>query len=187
MLSGETLLLVLQRLGYCAFLLDESGHVTAGNALGAVLLKHEAVGNEEIFRPPHEGNGALRQLLGQPTRPAAMPRRPWIVQDGTRRLLCSFEQPAGAESSSPHVLVIIDLEERQRPKGTTLQELFALTNAEAKLALQLAKGGTLEACAEENGTSVNTARVQLRSIFAKTGTARQSDLVAFLNRVAMLG
>ncbi|ACL57504.1 helix-turn-helix transcriptional regulator [Methylobacterium nodulans] len=188
MIAGEALLLVLQRFGYCAFLITKTGLVIAGNAVAALLLKREVAQGEEIYRfRSNEGDALLRQLLGVSIKPDAIPKKPWVIQSGTRRLLCSLEQPAGMREESSYVLLLVDLEERLQPKAATLQQLFSLTNAESKLALQLARGGTLEECAEENGTSVNTARVQLRSIFAKTGTARQSDLVAFLNRIAMLG
>ncbi len=57
---------------------------------------------------------------------------------------------------------------------------YGLTPAEAKLATQLVNGGCLEEAAERLGVSFHTARAQLRSIFAKTGVCRQSELVTTL-------
>ena len=57
---------------------------------------------------------------------------------------------------------------------------YGLTPAEAKLAVQLANGGSLEEAAEYLGISIHTARTHLKAIFAKTGTRRQSELVAML-------
>ncbi len=81
---------------------------------------------------------------------------------------------------------MVDLDECSEPKIETLQAIFGLTKAEARLAIELACGQTLEDIADEHGVSISTARVQLKSIFAKTGTSRQAELVALLTRLAVL-
>ncbi|RYH68023.1 MAG: helix-turn-helix transcriptional regulator [Alcaligenaceae bacterium] len=78
------------------------------------------------------------------------------------------------------VLVLIDPERRARPVETQLQVLFGLTIAEAKLAARLANGSALGIAASELGIAKETSRSQLRSIFRKTGTHRQAELVAIL-------
>jgi DNA-binding CsgD family transcriptional regulator/PAS domain-containing protein len=55
--------------------------------------------------------------------------------------------------------------------------LYGLTEAEAKLATELARGKSLEDICSFNGTSYNTGRSHLKSIFAKTRTSRQAELV----------
>ena len=62
----------------------------------------------------------------------------------------------------------------------TLTETYGLTAAEAWVAISVANGLSLEDVAEQSGTSINTARSQLRSIFRKTDTSRQSELVKLL-------
>lgn len=57
---------------------------------------------------------------------------------------------------------------------------YALTQAEAKLAVRLASGESLDEAAETLSISIHTARTQLKSVFAKTGTRRQPELVAML-------
>ena len=57
---------------------------------------------------------------------------------------------------------------------------YGLTQAEAKLAVQLANGGSLEEATEYLGISIHTARTHLKAVFAKTGARRQSELVAML-------
>ena len=61
-----------------------------------------------------------------------------------------------------------------------VRKLFGLTQAEASLAVALCSGMTLDEFAEERGVSPSTARTQLKSAFAKTGTKRQSELVSLL-------
>lgn len=59
---------------------------------------------------------------------------------------------------------------------------FRLTPAEARVAAGLAQGMKLSAIAEHYGISVQTARSQLKSVFDKTGTHSQVQLVALLVR-----
>jgi DNA-binding CsgD family transcriptional regulator len=84
------------------------------------------------------------------------------------------------------VLTLVDLDECLEPNVNILQDVFSLTKAEARLAGRLACGETIEDIAEEHGVSISTARVQLKSIFTKTGASRQAELVSLLTRLAVL-
>lgn len=57
---------------------------------------------------------------------------------------------------------------------------FGLTPAELRLIIPLSKGTGLKRAACELGISPNTAKSRLRSIFEKTGTHRQAELVSLL-------
>ncbi|HZJ96938.1 MAG TPA: helix-turn-helix transcriptional regulator [Oligella sp.] len=61
-----------------------------------------------------------------------------------------------------------------------LQELFKLTPAEAKLAVLLTNGFTIENISAELGISAHTVRAHLRSIFSKTHVSRQSELIRLI-------
>ena len=61
-----------------------------------------------------------------------------------------------------------------------LRRRFGLTNSEATLALGLLDGKRLSDIAEARRVSVETVRTQLRSLFRKTRTARQVDLMRVL-------
>lgn len=65
-----------------------------------------------------------------------------------------------------------------------LRRLFGLTPAEAELAAVLADGATLVEAARIRGIAHNTAKAQLRAVFAKTGVHRQAQLVALLAATA---
>ncbi len=77
----------------------------------------------------------------------------------------------------------------------SLKNLFGLTSAEANLVEELANGRTLDDISDKFEISKNTARGQLKSIFSKTGTRRQVDLVnlirssptSFLSEGILLG
>ncbi|MCE9523798.1 MAG: hypothetical protein K8S25_15375 [Alphaproteobacteria bacterium] len=59
-------------------------------------------------------------------------------------------------------------------------KVYALTPAETRLAAHLVHGGTLASFAKARALSRNTARNQLQSIYCKTGTHRQAELVSLL-------
>ena len=58
----------------------------------------------------------------------------------------------------------------------------SMAGAEAYIALGIARGETLASIAIVRGITVATARTQLKSVFSKLGTHRQSQLVALLSR-----
>jgi DNA-binding CsgD family transcriptional regulator len=64
-----------------------------------------------------------------------------------------------------------------------LRELFGLTAAEARLALWLLRGETLHTACGRYDVSPHTVRVQLTSIFRKTQTSRQSELLTLMTRI----
>lgn len=61
-----------------------------------------------------------------------------------------------------------------------VQSVFNLTDAEADLAIVLCAGKTLDDIAVDRGTSINTVKSQMKSIYYKTGTNRQTELVSTL-------
>lgn len=64
-----------------------------------------------------------------------------------------------------------------------LQQIYHLTQAEIRLAQALLNGCSVKDASETFGISVNTVRTQLRSLFSKTGTQRQSELIHLLSRL----
>lgn len=66
-----------------------------------------------------------------------------------------------------------------------LSDLFGLTQAESRLAAQIAAGLGAPEAAERLDISVNTARTHLKRVFAKTGTASQTELALLLAGVAV--
>jgi DNA-binding CsgD family transcriptional regulator len=73
-------------------------------------------------------------------------------------------------------------------KSLALRRQFGLSRAEARLASGLMQGKTLDEAAKEFQVSRNTVRSQLQSLFEKTGTTRQGELVRlFCASLAQLG
>lgn len=67
---------------------------------------------------------------------------------------------------------------------TRLQNLLGLSNKEAVLAVAMLNGHSPQLAAEQRNVSIATVRSQLASLFQKTGTTRQGQLVALLARLA---
>jgi len=80
------------------------------------------------------------------------------------------------------VLFITDPERSQTPIGHLIRDLFGLTEAEVRLVLELLSGRSLSEAAKALGLSRNTVHSQLSSVFRKTGTGRQSELVRLVLR-----
>ncbi|WP_228895988.1 helix-turn-helix transcriptional regulator [Pseudoduganella aquatica] len=88
----------------------------------------------------------------------------------------------GEGSALPGAALVLAYDPLSTPvvQADLLRQLFGLSAAEAALASALCGGKTLEEAAGERGTAISTARSQLKSIFNKTGTRRQADLVSLL-------
>jgi DNA-binding CsgD family transcriptional regulator len=88
--------------------------------------------------------------------------------------------------SEPKVMVIAFVRELNLGAGLNyefLQSILKLTAAEARLARYLMQGNSLDEAAAALCVTKNTLRTQLRSLFSKTDTHRQSDLLRLLLRM----
>ncbi|MFI5102940.1 MAG: helix-turn-helix transcriptional regulator, partial [Terriglobales bacterium] len=84
------------------------------------------------------------------------------------------DHPVGA------IVFVSDSAQRVRPAHDTLRVLFGLTPAECRVAMFMADGHSPTAIAETIGVSRNTLKSQLASIYQKTDTSRQAQLVRLL-------
>ncbi|WP_244507947.1 helix-turn-helix transcriptional regulator [Mesorhizobium sp. ORS 3428] len=84
------------------------------------------------------------------------------------------------------IVALLDRENRAAANPQTLQRMFGLTSAETHLALRLAQGDAPLEIARSWRLSRTTIRSQLASLFAKTETKRQAELVALLGRISVL-
>jgi DNA-binding CsgD family transcriptional regulator/PAS domain-containing protein len=82
------------------------------------------------------------------------------------------------------IAFITDPSQKIRPPADILHVLFRLTPAESRVALLLCDGHALPKIADLIGVSANTLKTQLASVYRKTGTSRQSQLVRLLAQLA---
>ncbi len=91
------------------------------------------------------------------------------------------------EISPSNVLCLVaPLDRRRIATANQLMDLFGLSAAEARLARALCHGDSLEEYATDQGLKLPTVKTQLRSIFSKTGTERQSSLVRVISGVPVV-
>ncbi len=113
--------------------------------------------------------------------PIVVPRRdqlPVILR------IWPIERPARWPSPDVRALLTLNaLGPKPGPPASILAKAFRLTPSEAKLASIIARGVAPETAARELNVSRETVRNQLKSVFAKTGTHRQGELVALLLQV----
>lgn len=91
---------------------------------------------------------------------------------------------ASLVGSRPAALILLsDPDTKPTPRGRHLVEIFGLTPAEARLAIDLASGERVEEISIRRGLKVSTVRSQLSSILGKTGTTGQTTLVRLLGGI----
>lgn len=83
-------------------------------------------------------------------------------------------------SGAEFLLYVTPVIQQPGPPPEILQALFDLSPAEARVAAMIAKGSSVDATAHALSVKPNTIRMQLKAIFAKTGTGRQAELVSLL-------
>lgn len=133
---------------------------------------------------------ALHDLIWQTTgsslsSPIVVPRRegrPILVY------LCRSTRVTADCFSPCHAIgVLVDLEAKVSLIEADLVRTFHLTSAEARLVNCLLGGESIEVAAKGLNISYETSRTQLKTIFQKTGTHRQAELITLLARFKRQG
>jgi DNA-binding CsgD family transcriptional regulator len=182
----------LERVCCAAVVIDCAGRVTQMNLPAQKLLgaNFNLVRGRPTVHDP-ASNRRLQQLVSfalhaeggsaQPYAPIVVDRdeAPWLLVEAMP--VTAF----GSDlfSSGRVILLLTDLTAPLRPEATQLCAAFGLTVAEAKLAAKLASGVGIDGAAASLGVSRETARTQLKAVFAKTKTRRQAELAALVSRL----
>jgi DNA-binding CsgD family transcriptional regulator len=126
----------------------------------------------------------LRAQSGEASRfhqgvsvPRPSGRKPYLLQFST---LSSAHTAAASAGLAKVMVLLTDLEEPVRLDAELLRKLYRMTHTETTLAERLCQGRRLQEAAQELGISHHTARSHLKSIFRKTGTGGQRELVRML-------
>lgn len=94
----------------------------------------------------------------------------------------SRKHTAAAENQ-PYLFLLLIENVDLKMRVERYKRFFNLTQAEAELAANLSMGKTLNQLAEEKLLSKHTLRTQLKSVFLKTETHSQNELVVLLKNV----
>jgi DNA-binding CsgD family transcriptional regulator len=185
----------LDRLSFAALLLDHDARPIRANASGEALLRSDLSVGPTGLTTQHRASAArLRDAIGAalafPTR-LARPGRLAIQREAQPPLLVDVAPLPGASEDlfrRAKAIVIIDDPERvDAADAEALQRLFGLTPSEARVAAAVGQGRSPAEASEALGVTVLTVRSTLKSVYAKLGVNRQSQLAALVARLAAFG
>lgn len=199
-LRDPNFLSILDQLGRAVFILDAEGRIEPGNPaaeeelrLGSHLMT-DAGGRMRLV------DGSVRRIIAaelaaiRSGRPARGQRGALVATDGTA--LSYVFMPTCRDDDFGPLFALLDAHRppaallvlQRRGPGSRglldgLAQAYGATPAEIELAGNLFDGLSIAEDAEARGVSVQTARHQLKSLFRKTDTSRQGELVALLHRL----
>jgi DNA-binding CsgD family transcriptional regulator len=190
--SGTSPTAALNAMRLPAIALDQHGFVADANAAAEIVFDDNIkIKDRRLFVRDPDSRTRLKEAIDQlktPTleslmsEPIVVPRRdklPVIVR------IWPFKGPAQPPGQEVRALLTLNaLGPRTGPPAAIIAKTFRLTPSEAKLACIIARGAPPAIAARELKISRETARNQLKAVFAKTDTHRQSELVALLLQVA---
>ncbi|MGH6852478.1 MAG: helix-turn-helix transcriptional regulator [Methylocella sp.] len=180
-----------------AILVDASANVLFANAPArAVLEKGDGLVLNCGCLASTDGADTLQRLIASCARGVGPLRGPLGGELSVRRSsnrLCLHVTVTPLRSKDPAIeipwlglrppaaiVTVDDPETGRRQLAQNLHNRYGLTGAETGLASEILKGDGRAAAARRRGISEATARAQLSSIFEKTGTHRQAELVHLL-------
>ncbi|MCY1268533.1 hypothetical protein D9M68_154050 [compost metagenome] len=171
------------------WLLDSDSRVLYCNQAAQQRMRQRGAPFYENFQRLHsrQQGARLQALVRQACERKDRSKRQagWLRLDGDppcELLVTPIPADAAFNLQFQKPLALLALLEQARP-GPLLAELFGLSPAERRLCELLSLNLTPEQCAERLGVSINTVRSQLRSLFRKTGTERQVELVGLIGRL----
>lgn len=138
-----------------------------------VSMSHEIITLQEIMKRPtsflHREKGVVKVSRPSLRRPFEIVIIPGICVAAQRQTRASM-------------LLVFDPDKRIKVRPELISQLYGLTSAESRLAIILLQGKTLDEASSTLCRAKETVRKQLQSIFDKTNTSRQSELLRLLLR-----
>jgi len=191
----EGILGAFATIGSGVLLLDWKGRVLRTNSKAEALMSGALTISDGFLKADAgECDAALQKFvfcgLARPSHSAEAKDVVAIARPGRAPLLIYLASlPISAHDlfrRARCVLTIVDPDASRLPAASNLRKIFGLTSSEAAIATELCLGRDLEEIAAMRQVTPGTLRVQLKTLMHKTGTRRQSELVALLLRYSYL-
>jgi DNA-binding CsgD family transcriptional regulator len=182
---------VMNRLSAGILLLDEGAKIVFRNRTAQRMLERcdgfEVI-DEALGAVDPDGDETLQRLIAEVVSPSAAfdaggtlsVRRPSL--DSSYPVSVSRLLPGRALRDVVACVLVSDPDGGVEPAVELVRNLHELTQAESELVEQLARGHSIEEASRARGVSINTTRSHLKSVFRKTATNRQADLVQLVLR-----
>jgi len=188
--AGHSAALALDYLEQGVFILDADSQIQFASAAARRLIETNrlCIRNGFLCSPIASETMTLRRLVKERIAAASAGRAAMIfhrLDDAADGALClgvtAARQPGRLTTGRPFAIIFVTKPSQiSVPDGRQLRDHFGLTDAQARLAIEIAKGHGLKACARRLGIAETTARSHIRQIFEKTGTKRQAELVRLI-------
>ena len=183
--------MVLDHLQVPLLVLDEFGNILLSNAACEQLMRQQPrlTLRNGCLQPAGLKPGHFNQMLEsacgrQGTAIASGALLPSVAgQHALQLLMLPLPTKLQAFNTWSRPLALLVLNTPNASHGdpyVLLQQIYGLTPAETRVALSLCQGDIPKEIALRNGVSVDTIRFQLKTVFAKTGVNRQTDLIRLL-------
>ncbi len=192
---GSALEAALDGLGCAVALLDRSGRVVVMNRSAESILAADdglsVVEGRLAAAHSDDARELDRLLVAALTDPPGDSGIGIVRRKSRRRSYLVTVAPlphraTGFAPSAPSVCVhITDPGHRPLMPGAVLMRLYGLTASEAAIAVRVGSGMSVKQAAGDLEITLNTARVHLHRVFAKTATHRQIDLVQLLRAISI--
>jgi DNA-binding CsgD family transcriptional regulator len=175
-----------------AISLDRFGAVIETNASAEAIFGDDIyIRDRRLFIRDKRAKTVFDDFLGQLRTTAdinPLSVAPIVIRRAHKQPIVIRVLPVDGAARSPFLgaranLILSNSEEAADAQLTVLCDAFRLTPSEARLALLLAGGRSIEEAAYQLGVARETARSHLKSAFRKTGTHRQGELVALVGRL----
>lgn len=193
--QADSVLATLQHLERAAFIVDMRGRVSQLNDAAEALLGGELELHCGRLRAVRRNDdlrlqGLVAAVLAPPFPSGAVAEEPILIGSAEAGGLLVEALPTSGLLQDVFVgtralLVATCLGPRKAPPEERLRRLFKLTASEAAVATRMAVGRNVQETAESLSIATGTVRNHLKAIFAKTGTHRQSELVALVQRIRL--
>jgi len=186
----------LDELPHGALLVDRWGRVARANAAAKAMLDDRSgILLDKGRLATADGSDNLQKLIASCVRsslsfggpggdlkiPRLLPRSPLYLTVTPLRSKDQIGNIPWIGVGAPIAFITVtDPDSDRQRQEENLRHRFGLTRAEAGLAAEILKGDGRVAAARRRGISDATAKTQLSSIFEKTGTHRQAELIRIL-------
>lgn len=183
----------LQTVGLPAAVLRQRGAVLAANDLFEKWIPSLFQDHRDRVRVSDAAADALLaealSRIGVPTALAAVNSVPVAAGQDRPPMIVHLLPVRGVANDlftrATALLVVTPVDKGSVPTADLLQGLFDLTPAEARVARGIGEAQTIDTLADALGVSRETVRTQLKAVLAKTGVARQTELINLLAGKAM--
>jgi DNA-binding CsgD family transcriptional regulator len=187
---GAGMVALMHSRGDAVFELDSWGRVMRVHAFDDTQLGPIRIVGRRLVVADATTQRAIDRATAEATGEPGHARLVALRGDGQERYVLHIVRVAGRARdvfmATAAVAVLLRLAARENPQRLDrglIREAFMLTDRETSVAVLLGEGMSIDEIARLLGLQIATLRSYLKSIFEKTGTTRQAQLVSLIGKL----